>query len=134
MISSVSVQPSPSSSKSVSSGLPSPSVSKSDEIIERLNNPEYAELFAHMVYVVALNMVVAIPETTPVELFNSILNGRLGLTSQPVISPPEVNGTSGVKLWLTVIYNSFVGYNIIISASLLVSKESQIPSASESLG
>ena len=97
-ISFISLQPSLSSSVSVSSGIPSSSVSNSDDIIVRSKDPEYAELFAQMVYVLALKVVVAIPDITPVEALNSIARGKEGYISQLIMSPPDVTGTRGVIL------------------------------------
>ena len=79
-------------------------------------------------------MVVAIPEIIPVELSNSIAEGKLGYISQLVMSPPEVIGIKGAILSLTVTFNSLNGYKMTIIESLLVSKLSQMPSPSASLG
>ena len=51
-----------------------------------------------MVYVLALKVVVAIPDITPVEALNSIARGKEGYISQLIMSPPDVTGTRGVIL------------------------------------
>ena len=78
IISSVSNQPSPSSSSSVSSGIPSPSVSNNDEVIVISNESEYTELLAQIVYNDALNVVIAIPEITPLLGLSNMFDGNSG--------------------------------------------------------
>ena len=134
VISSESNQPSLSSSVSFSSGIPSPSVSNSDEVIISSNESEYTELLAQIVYKEALNVVIDMPEIIPLLGLSIMLVGKSGLDSQLVIAPPEVTGTSGMKLSFTVIFRLFVKYEITMIESSDSSSKSQIPSLSMSEG
>ena len=72
------------------------------------NESEYIELLAQIVYIVALKVVIDIPEIIPLLELITMFEGNSGLDSQLVISPPEVKGTSGEKLSLTVIFRLLV--------------------------
>ena len=116
------------------SGSPSPSESSRDDEMFRLNDDEYALLFAQMVNCVELNTPVGVPEITPVVPFRRIPSGIEVLDSQLVIVPPEVIGDRSTTETLTTRSRRSVGYANAIALSSESSSASQSPSLSKSEG
>ena len=92
VISSASNQPSSSSSSSISSGIPSPSVSSNIDNISITYSDECSELFAQIVIFRDSNNDVAIPVIAPVLLWKIRSSGSSGYISQVITSPPNTNG------------------------------------------
>ena len=91
-------------------------------------------LLAQTVKAVVANVVVGVPEITPVVLFRESPAGMLGVTSQLVMSPPEVMGVRDTTLRLTVKFSVDTSYARAIARSSKSSSASQIPSLSLSAG
>ena len=133
-VSLTSSQPSLSSSGSVSSGIPSPSVSNGEDEMVRLNEEENAELFAHTTKVVFSNEVVGVPASSPVVLFSPNPAGSEGVISHVEMAPPEVTGVRDNTETFVISSRVETSYAIAIARSSDSSSASQSPSLSTSEG
>ena len=123
-----------SSSLSVMSGSPSPSVSRCEDEILRLKDAENALLLAQMVNAVVLNTSVGVPEIAPEVPSRRIPSGIETLDSQLVIDPPEVIGTRSTTEMFTIRSRLVAEYANAIALSSESSRASQSPSPSKSEG